>query len=926
MISPSRDKSSIDISFLLNGSSTTIEAIPTTRLSEVLREVNGTRDVKIGCNAGDCGACTILVDGSPVYSCITAVSQVDGKKIETLSGLAAKDPVTKKLSQSFLDHGAAQCGICTPGILVAATALLRENHSPDEALVLNALGGVLCRCTGYRKIIDAVLGVEPLNATVSSGVGAAIARLDGDEKVSGADAFGDDVAPPGALTLRVIRSPHHHADFKLGDVSAFVDQTKGLALVLTAQDIPGTNLFGVIPGFIDQPVFAEKTTRFRGEAIAAIVGDAHVVNKLDLSCFPVEWTEREAILTSGDAQEEGAIRLHGDKNKNLMCTGLVQCGDAVGGLEVAFVKSSGQFETGFIEHAYIEPEAGYARRIGNRIEIYGCTQAPFMDRNSVAFIMGLDPSAVRIVPTSVGGGFGSKLDLSFQPYVALATWMLNKPVRMTYTRIESMQSTTKRHPSEISLEIGADKNGKICGFNFAGTFNTGAYASWGPTVANRVPVHASGPYSIENYKAVSRAIYTHCVPAGAFRGFGVPQSAIAVESILDDLAVQLDMDRLEFRIFNALENNKPTVTGQVFENSVGIRACLESLRPKWTDALEQAQTYNTKAEKSGSPLRRGVGVASGWYGCGNTSMSNPSAIKSGITRDGLICLHQGAVDIGQGSNTVIPQIFASALGVPIDQILIKSADTDITPDAGKTSASRQTFISGNAARLSAEALRSEILRLTNCPPDATIRFDGSTIIVTAAHGTERQINLVSLKENDNGYVLSAEESYDPPTEPMDENGQGSPYALFGYAAQMTELSVDTRLGSIKLLSFTAAHDVGKAINPVLVEGQIHGGIAQGIGLALMEEFIPGRTDNLHDYLIPTIGDVPPIETYIVEVPDPNGPYGAKGLGEHVLIPTAPAILNGITHACGAKVRKLPATPERVLAEIRISNKKEQPNG
>ena len=333
-----------------------------------------------------------------------------------------------------------------------------------------------------------------------------------------------------------------------------------------------------------------------------------------------------------------------------------------------------------------------------------------------------------------------------------------------------------------------------------------------------------------------------------------------------------------------------------------------SSRPKFYAAL------STLIEDEG-----GVGLASGWYGCGNTSLPNPSTIKVGVSKRGDICLHQGAVDIGQGSNTVISQIFAESFGVPVESISLVSADTAITPDAGKTSASRQTFVSGNAARLSGLKLRDIISTHANCKECQSIEIQGSVITLNQGLKDEANLDLASLPSNEEGYVFMAEESYDPPTKPLDENGQGVPYALYGYAAQMVTLDVDTLLGTVKLQKFTAAHDVGRAINPQLVEGQIHRGVAQGIGLALMEEFIPGRTDNLHDYLIPTIGDVPPIDTIIVEIEDPHGPYGAKGLGEHVLIPTAPAILNAISHACGARIRDLPATPDKVLAAIHTND-------
>ncbi|MEO0913038.1 MAG: molybdopterin cofactor-binding domain-containing protein, partial [Pseudomonadota bacterium] len=366
---------------------------------------------------------------------------------------------------------------------------------------------------------------------------------------------------------------------------------------------------------------------------------------------------------------------------------------------------------------------------------------------------------------------------------------------------------------------------------------------------------------------------------------------------------------------NALENGVPTVCGQVFPQGVGIRACLEALRPGWRAARAEAEAFNTAARDAERPLRRGVGVAAGWYGCGNTSLPNPSTIRAGIRPDGRVVLHQGAMDIGQGANTVIAQIFAEALGVPTSDLELIGGDTDVTPDAGKTSASRQTFVSGNAAKRSGAALRAAILKMCNAAEDAALRF-GPGIITVLGEGAAHKIDLGRLPKDAFGYVFSAEETYDPPTEPLDADGQGAPYAQFGYAAHLAVVEVDIALGTVTPQRFIAAHDVGRAINPLLIEGQVEGGIAQGLGMALMEEYIPGRTENLHDYLIPTIGDMPPVETLIIEEPDAHGPYGAKGLGEHVLIPTAPALLNAITHATDVRLSQVPATPSVLHAALK----------
>ena len=555
--------------------------------------------------------------------------------------------------------------------------------------------------------------------------------------------------------------------------------------------------------------------------------------------------------------------------------------------------------TAFVEHAYIEPEAGAAWMEGDTLVIRACTQAPGMDREDTAAILGLPMDRVRIIPSAVGGGFGSKLDISLQPLIGLVALKSGRPCRMVYSRHESMTSTTKRHPAEMTGRIGCDADGRITGVEFEGRFNTGAYSSWGPTVANRVPVHVSGPYRTPNITAKARAIHTHGPVSGAFRGFGVPQGALWQETLYDRLADKAGIDRLEFRLANALRDGDASATGQALR-ATGIHDCLTALKPHWTRALAEAK----------GQTGRGVGVASCWYGCGNTALPNPSTIRIGLSHRGEVVLHQGATDIGQGSNTVIAQIAAEALGLPLSAFRLIGPDTTLTPDAGKTSASRQTYVSGRAAKAAAEALRAAILLRANAGQGAMLGLDGACMVVREK-GTLARIDLATLPPDQFDYAMSAEETYDPPTTRLDEDGQGAPYAVYGYGAQMVEVQVDPALGTVKLLKITAAHDLGRVINPTLARGQIEGGIAQGIGLALMEEYLPSRTENLHDYLIPTFGDVPPIESLLIEVPDPEGPFGAKGLGEHVLIPTAPAILNAIRHATGTEITRVPALPHRV---------------
>ena len=905
------------VSFTVNGKEVAVTSPAITRLADVLRDELRLTGTKIGCNAGDCGACTVLVDGRQVCACLTPLGQVSGRAVTTVEGLESNG-VLAPIQRAFHKHMGAQCGICTPGMLMAAADLLAREPRPDEARVLDALGGVLCRCTGYRKIVEAVLdaandvALEPLPAA-GAALGARAPKWDGIAKLTGRDGFGADGIPADALWLRVVRSPHARATYTLGDLDAVRRAHPGLVRILTARDVP-SNGYGIYPDVKDQPVLADGVVRYRGEAVLALVGDRATVEAIADDAVPIRYTPEAPVVGLDAAMQPGAPLVQSAKPGNLLIEGRVRTGDPAAALASCAAVAQGTFETSFVEHAYIEPEAGYARRAGERLEIHVTTQTPYMDRDEVAIVMGLRPEQIRIVPTACGGGFGGKLDLSVQPLVALAAWLLDRPVACVYTRPESMMATTKRHPARIRARFGADSNGLLQAVEVDALVNTGAYASWGPTVANRVPVHAMGPYFVRHVHTRGRAILTNEPVAGAFRGFGVPQAAIAHEAMMDDLAEQLRIDRLEFRRRNALRVGHVTATGQKLEASCGLVACLDALEPHWHSAHAAAARFNATSGRT----RRGVGIGCMWYGIGNTAMSNPSNMRVGIAKNATITFYNGCADIGQGTNTTMLQVVSDAVGLPMEQFRTITGDTDLTLDAGKSSASRQAFVSGKAAELAGKALRARVLEAVGATEPARIAIASGRLSVEDAGGTH-SVDLASLDPDERGDVLVGIGRFDPPTTKLDADGQGIPYATYGFAAQIAEVEVDLQLGTTRVLRIVAAHDVGRALNPQQVEGQIHGGIAQGLGLALMEEYLAGKTENLHDYLIPSIGDIPPIETILIEEREPLGPGGAKGVGEPALIPTPPAILGAIRHATGVRVTFVPVLPHRLRAALQLPN-------
>lgn len=907
------------IGFELNGRSVQVAVTASARLSDVLRDTLGLTGTKVGCSAGDCGACTVVLDGQQVCACTVAAGQVHGRRLTTVEGLAA-DGTLARLQQAFLAHGAAQCGACTPGMLMAAADTLARHPDPSAEQVADGLAGVLCRCTGYRAIVAAVLAaaggpVSLPQAAPGRAVGARVPRLDGAARLDGRECYAADEAPADALWLRAVRSPHARARFRLGDLAAWIASHPGIVDVLTAADVP-CNSFGIFDAVKDQPVLGDARVRFHGEAVVALVGTQEAVSAVHDEELPIEWSVEEPVLGIEQGLAVTGAPLHDFAPDNVLVRGRVIRGEVDEALRRAAFVAEGEFVTSHVEHAYVEPEAGYAMRMpmpdgGDRLRVFACTQTPYMDRDEIARILAIEPDRVQVVPSAIGGGFGGKLDLSIQPLLAVASWKLKRPVRGVYTRPESMLCTTKRHPARMRVRFGCDRNGDLVAVDFLGDFDTGAYASWGSTVANRVPIHASGPYAVPNVRALTRAVYTNGPVGGAFRGFGVPQSTFAHETLVDELARACGMDPLAFRLRNAIRAGQATATGQVLTASAGLVACLLRLQPAWEAARRRVEALDPA---SAGALRRGVGIACMAYGIGNTVIANPSTMRVGLRRNGRVVLYNGAVDLGQGSSTVLVQICADALGLPVHLFDQVTGDTDRTADAGKSSASRQTFVSGNAARIAGSALRERLLALVCAPADARLRLVDTQLQVGEGSGT-RSLDLSALEADRNGDVAVGEGSFDPPTTPLDGDGQGMPYATYGFGAQFAEVEVDIELGTVRVLHVEAAHDVGRAINPTQVEGQIVGGIAQGIGMALMEEYVAGRSDNLHDYLIPTVGDVPPVVVHVIEDPEPLGPFGAKGVGEPAMIPTAPAITNAIRHATGVRVTRLPVTPDRLRAQL-----------
>ena len=738
-------------------------------------------------------------------------------------------------------------------------------------------------------------------------VGQSIPKIGAKERLRGEPIFSGDLDFEDALVLKVLRSTRAHA--RIVDINyERALKIKGVVRVFTERDIPGKNLIGIINK--DQPLLAADKVRSVGEPVALVAAENESAAQSALDHIEVTYGDLPAVFTPEEALKPDAPKIHA--KGNLLFTRKVKKGDVDDAFQRCAVSVEKTYHTARIEHSYLEPDAGagYPDEDGTLV-IYASTQNPHYDHKEVTGLLKLEDDQVRIVQAATGGGFGSKLDLNVQGFIGLAMLHLKRPVKMVYTREESFLATAKRHPIEMTLKTAVDGHGKIIALQARITADTGAYGSYGIAVASRVAMHATGPYEVENVDIESRCVYTNTPFCGAMRGFGTPQIAVAHESQMDLLAQKLDMDPLEFRLMNVFKCGSETATRQTLTASVGIGDTLEALKPhyKWA-----------KTDWLSAPIepwqKRGIGLGSMWYGIGNTGVQNPSTAKVKIDLGGNVTLYTGCADIGQGSTTVLAQIAAEVLGIQPEEIRLFVADTRCTTNAGATSASRQTYISGNAVKEAAEKLAdvllTEAVNKLKVAKSALVLEDG--YVKESANPANRvEISVLARRANQKGIPLKWQGYFDPETVPLNpETGQGVPYATYAYASQLALLTVDTLTGEVSVEKIFAAHDVGKALHPDNVKGQICGGVAMGIGFALMEEFMPGHTLSMKDYHIPTFADVPEIVPIIVESAEPSGPFGAKGVGEPALIPTAPAILNALADALGQRIYNLPANLERVL--------------
>jgi xanthine dehydrogenase molybdenum-binding subunit len=908
------------ISLYVNSSPYQVEIGPKTTLLEVLRDELHLTGTKNGCGQGHCGSCTVIVDGKAVRSCIYKASRADGARVETIEGLV-RDGELHPLQRAFIEHGAVQCGFCTPGMIMAAKALLDVQPHPTDEEIKEALKRNLCRCTGYSRIIQAVRGVAggtPLQIQTAesplSAVGRPVPRPDARAKVTGQATYAADLYFEGMLHVRVLRSKHPHARLLRVDTSK-AKALSGVAAVLTAQDVPGAKDHGLVRP--DWPVLAYDKVRYVGDAIALVAAETEDIAEQALEFIQVEYEPLPVVTSPQQALAPNAPLVH--DSGNLIKHIRVRKGDTEEGFAEADVIVEREYWTPSLDHVFLESEAGVATMDEEgKITVYVGSQIPFDDRRQIAASLAISEEKVRVKATQVGGAFGGKEDVSVQIHVALLAQATGRPVKLVFTRQESLIVHPKRHATTIRLKTGATSDGQLTAVQAEIYGDAGAYASLSEHVMTRTATHAAGPYDVPNVKIDCYAAYTNNVPAGAFRGFGVPQAAFAMESQMDILAEQLGLSPFEIRRKNALRVGSTTATGQVLRDSVGLLETMDRVEKEITSNAKR-ETSTIENRKSKIENRRGWGVACAYKNVGlGGGAPDCAGAEMEVTDDGRAIVRAGAAEVGQGLVGVLALVAAEELGLPYDSVEVLIADTDQTLDGGATTASRQSFITGNAVRLAAQKVREALAEAASeeldAPPDGLVFKDGHI------HAGEKSISLVkaiALAKGE-GREVRASVVYQPPkTVPLGE--VGDMHFAYGYATQAALVEVDINTGHVEVLKVIAAHDVGRALNPLAVAGQIEGGVVMGLGIALLEEFVMEdgipKTTSLARYRIPSIERTPEIVPIIVEDKASEGPYGAKGIGEIPSIPTAPAIINAIYNATGVRLCSLPATPKRILAAM-----------
>ena len=898
------------VTFVLNGRAITADCGGRMTLLKYLRNVECMKGSKEGCSTGHCGACSVLIDGKLARSCVTLLKTLSGKSVETIENLP-NDTMLQVIQRSFLDAGAVQCGFCTPGMIMAAKALLCKTVNPTEEDIYDGLKHNYCRCTGYVKIIEgvklaaarlrgedvplaAVQVNDPTEIVTGKGqivpeiegrfVGQSVWDVDGLAKTAGtlkycddyeADEFGEETMLHGAFVF----APVPHARINAVDSSA-AENAPGVVRIVTHKDVPGLNKIGTWTP--DQPVFCSDEVRFLGDFVAMVVADTPEHARAAAKLVTIDYTELPGIYTIAEGVNANSYIVRTGRE-----TGDVDACKADPEIVKVHVSKDIQPQ----DHMCMEPVSaiGYAR--DGKVTVYACTQAPFEVRRMLAKNLAMDEENIRVVATPLGGGFGKKCDSFLEAPTAVAALCCDKPVKVTLTRQEDMIVTTRRHGYHTDYEIGFSKDGK---FRYLESF---MFSDGGPYEAESYGtlmtgcLMSGGPYIIPNVRVDARCIRNNNLQGGAFRGYGINQAAISIETALDEMAEKLGIDPFELRRRNAVYPGSCSVGGELLESSMGMHDTIDLCEKALREALKE---YEGKYPNGTKVL--GWGVASGFKnsGIGKGIFIDDGACRLTLDGEGKLRMIVSGTDMGQGFRTAMVQIAAETLGMDMKDIDIVIGDTDITIPTGESVSERQTLCDGRAVYEACRLLQKELEE--NPPQPGESRY---------AEYYFRAPECFAI-----GNFKGAEE----------KGVKYRNFPAYAYATQAAIVELDTATGKVKLLKVIAAHDVGRAINPRIIEGQMQGSVSMGQGYALTEGH-PTKNGypvkKLYGQMgLPKAEDTPRYKLILIEDPEPIGPYGAKGVSEVATVPITPAILNAVSRAAGVRINKVPASPEVILAAIR----------
>ena len=910
--------------FTVNGRAVEFRVGREVSLLEFLRTDMGLTGAKYGCGTGVCGACTVLVNNRPVRSCVVNTAHLDGLHVTTvegIGGIGSLDPI----QETFKDLCVFQCGYCAAGFVLVTRALLDKTSTPSPEQIRDALYGNLCRCTGYQQIMDAVRAINNpefkryLLHKPHSGVRTFGGDVLAEQKVTGTLPFACDHRMQSELYAKVVWSSHPHARILAVDVDA-ATRLPGVVRVLTHKDIPGKKTFGsIIP---DQPVLASERVRFRGDAVALVLAESRDAAGRGADKVSVSYEELPAVFTPEDSLAPEAPQLH--PKGNICSSSAYAKGEVEEGRRLARFTVRYTYRTPFVEHAYLETESclTYIDE-GGVLVVVSASQDPLGYQRQIASVCAVPKERVQMKTTVAGGAFGAKGDMTIQHLCALGTLVTGRPVRLGLTRKESIRVHAKRHPFTLTYETGVHESGILTHCVVEGLADAGAYNSATLAVVDNAAVFATGPYQINHSAVKITAAFTNNPICGAMRGFGVPQVCFAMERQMDRLAALLGMDPFDLRMKNALEKGKIAQWGQVMGEGVGVKACLASLKRAIEGAGSNARPRSSE--------KVGIGIA-----CGYKNASSPTQMPFGkadvtfsLSRHGRFVIYVGGSELGQGLVTSLAYIASDGLGIASDQVDIVFGSTRHTQSPVMTTSSQQVFLTGAAILDGAPRFRAVLCQAVSkvwhvSPEDLKLGpegvvHEGSGERVASYHEVAWRSRLAGNKLVLHHHYVPPVKTVDPPGHVRTESPKQRIVPSLGYCAQAAVVVVNEKTGEIRVEKIFASQDVGRAVNPVGIEGQIRGAVVMGLGWCVRERFRVADgyilTPDLDTYFIPRTKDVPEIVPLFVEVPDPLGPGGAKGIGELPLLPTAPAVCNAIRDAVGAHLSEIPLSATAVKKEL-----------